>query len=279
MNEKLQYASMLEIPVNTCNVTYQITKKKRSRKKKKVNPDQVKEQLFNKINSQSEQESQQAVLPEQASDTVYAENYGGYGDEIDYKVLGENEPNQSYEQTVSEQPKMKKKFKFTVIGVQLAVIGALIATIFLTNAFYADSGINVFLKSIFGTEQTLEAVDERTYEQFAPVIAVGDGALAVDEGVITFNGKGSVYAPCDGTVSKITKAEDGTFNMEITHSDNFKSLLCGLIHVYAAEGDGVFSNIPVGYYNGESANMCFMSGEGAVISDYKIVDNSVVWEA
>ena len=39
MNEKLQYATMLEIPVSTCNVTFQPTKKKRAKTKKQQNPD------------------------------------------------------------------------------------------------------------------------------------------------------------------------------------------------------------------------------------------------
>lgn len=34
MNEKLQYASMLEIPVSTCNVTYKADKEKTVRQKK-----------------------------------------------------------------------------------------------------------------------------------------------------------------------------------------------------------------------------------------------------
>ena len=35
MNEKLQYATMLEIPVNTCNVTYTPIKRKKKSKKRK----------------------------------------------------------------------------------------------------------------------------------------------------------------------------------------------------------------------------------------------------
>ena len=54
MNEKLQYATMLEIPVNTCNVTFQPTKKRKTRRKKDVNPEAVKQQLMNKINAEEQ---------------------------------------------------------------------------------------------------------------------------------------------------------------------------------------------------------------------------------
>lgn len=272
MNEKLQYATMLDIPVNTCNITNQTIKKKRNSKKKKVNPEQVKEELIVKVNSGIEEER---IIPQTENlDVNYqTEHVGG----VDYtESIALEDTVSVYDTKISTA---KKKFKFTVIGVQLAAIGVLIATIFLTNAFYADSGINVFFRSVFGSGDAVEVVDERTYEQFAPVISVGGEAYGVEEGVITFTGKGSVYAPCNGTVSAITEKEDGTFDIEIMHSDNFKTLLCGLQYVYANEGDGVFNNIPVGYYNGENANMCFVGSDGAVISEYKIVDNSVVWEA
>ena len=268
MNEKLQYATMLDIPVNTCSVTNQIIKKKRNAKKRKVDHDQVKEQLLSKINSGYLEENiaQKSSNTDEFSCDVQVDQTTLNSDQIDETVYN------------TEPTRVRKKFRFTVIGVQLAVIGVLIATIFLTNAFYAESGMNVFFKSVFGTEEVVEVVDNRTYEQFAPVVSIGGETYAVEDGLITFAGKGSVYAPCDGTISTITTKDDGTFDVEIVHSDNFKTLLCGLEFVYASEGDGVFGNIPVGYYNGENANMCFLSGDGLVISDYKIIDNFVVWE-
>ena len=49
MNEKLQYAEMLEIPVNTCNITYKPPKKRKGRAKN-VDADKVKAELVDKIN-------------------------------------------------------------------------------------------------------------------------------------------------------------------------------------------------------------------------------------
>ena len=152
MNEKLQYATMLDIPVNTCSVTNQIIKKKRNSKKKKVDHDQVKEQLLSKINSGYVEDvatTQPSITDEFSCDAQFEKN---------------PENTDQLEQTIydTEPTRERKKFRFTVIGVQLAVIGVLIATIFLTNAFYAESGMNVFFKSVFGAEEAVEVVDNRT---------------------------------------------------------------------------------------------------------------------
>jgi len=269
MNEKLQYATMLEIPVNTCNVTFQPTKKKRAKTKKQQNPDAVKERLLSKINSEKEettvvQETAQAVAEEQ---TFYPA-----------PVL--EEPPIQKEDLAPRKKWRIKSFKVSVIGIQLAVIAVLVATIFLTNAFYADSGINVFMRQVFGTEEQTKEVDLRGYQEFAPVIALDDEmTTSLSDGVINFDGVGSVYAPCDGTVSAVFKGEDGKYTVEISHSENFKTTLSGLDYAYANVSQQVFFNIPVGYVSESGASMCFTLSDGTVISDYEIVDNSVVWAA
>ncbi len=255
MNDKLQYATMLEIPVNTVSVTFKPQKKRR--KAKKINHDQVKKEVVEKVNAKMEEQEETAVsLFDQQEE--------------------QNETTEIFTEPVNEQVTEKKKFKVSVIGVQLVIIGLLVATIFLTNAVYTDSGINVFLRGVFGNQNTTQ-VDARTYDEFAPVIALDDGAnMQLEEGVITLSGKGSVYASCDGKVTQVTKGEDGKYTIEITHSENFKSVLGGLDFAYAGLNDSVYHNIPVGYCSAQ-ATMCFTTSDGSVISDYQIIDNSVVW--
>lgn len=273
MNEKLQYATMLEIPVNTCSVTFQPAKKKRVRTKKNQNPDAVKEKLLSKINAEKEDGASLSV----ANETATEQNA------VEQEFF--QQPLERAEQPLSDSGVKNKKWnikslRFSVIGVQLVVIGILVATIFLTNAFYADSGINVFMRQVFGNQTTVEQVDLREYKEFAPVIALdGDMATSVSNGVIGFTGAGSVYAPCDGVVSAVFKGEDGKYTLEIAHSQNFKTTLSGLDYAYAELDDKVFSNIPVGYFSNGEASMCFTLSDGTVISDYELVDNSVVWAA
>ena len=154
----------------------------------------------------------------------------------------------------------------------------LLATIFLTSALYKDSGINVFFRSVFGTNQA-QAIDLRSHKDFSPVIAVSDEVnVSISDGVMTFSGEGSVYAPCDGVVSGVIETENGKFEIEIKHSENFKTVISDIEHLYVSEGDKVYSKIPVGYLQPDGASICFKNEVGTVLDDYQIVDNTVVWQ-
>ena len=159
MNDKLQYATMLEIPVNTCSITEIPKTNKRGRRKKAVNPESVKQELIKKVNLDENMETNESQVGEQASSEQnrIAEEYTeqlkqGEAEaqtvetaEQEEKVEEQEKQTSATVRSVKQQERAEKpKFKFSVIGVQLAVIAVLAATIFLTNAFYADSGINVF---------------------------------------------------------------------------------------------------------------------------------------
>lgn len=292
MNEKLQYATMLEIPVSTCSVTTKTTKKRKARRKKEVSPEAVKEQLFSKINMQESVSESQVETPEwqQAYDQAIneiKEEENAFNQEV---LLDEQTSEQErvvddqqvdyVDNTVSivqTEKKKKKRFRFSVIGAQFAVIVVLVATIILTSALNVDSGINVFFRNVFGS--TVEQpVDARTYADFAPVISMGDNdGMQVSEGVISVGGEGSIYSPCDGKVTSLTKGADDRYTIEITHSENFKTVLSGIEHAYVGMEDLVYFNIPVGYLSSDGATMCFTQGDGTIICDYQIVDNTVVW--
>lgn len=278
MNEKLQYASMLEIPVSTCNVTYKPARKRRLGRKKSVAAEEVKKELLKKVNAASEEEAALPApeLPEEpVKDT--AENL--------VTPDGQEEERKSDEiVTASVAPikreKNRKRFRVSAVAAELAVIGALLAVIFLTSAFYPQSGINAFMKGVFGNGATGVAADERTYEQFAPVITVAAGeTLAVEDGAVTVAGKGSVYSPVGGRVKKITADGNGKYEMEIAHSENFTTVISGIDYAYAAAGDTVYGNIPVGYVKDGGYKMCFAGENGAVITGYELSGNAVVWAA
>ncbi len=257
MNEKLQYATMLEMPFSTADVTVKPSKRKK-KKAKPVDTEAVKQELIEKVNSQPIE--QDMSLDEQLVE--------------DQLIVDEQ-----LEQTASVKPLSKKpkqgSFKISVIAVQFVVIGALIATIFLTSALNTNSGINVFFKSIFGTET--QTVDQRLHQDFKPVIAMGEEDYVMENGVITINSTGSVYSSCDGKILSITNGDDGKFSVEIEYSQNFKSIISGLDYVYGQEGSEVYSKIPVGYSIESGATMCFTGADGSIISGYQIIDNSVVW--
>lgn len=275
MNEKLQYAEMLEIPVSTCTITRKTPKKRSGFFKKLLAGEDVKQEVINKVNVETESAEVLTQNPEANLDNA-AET--GDSDRLltpEIERLGAvgNAPEKK-----KKRPFSMPKLKFNVVGVELLVIGLLAATILLTNILVPNSGINVFFKSVFGTQTTEVKADTRKFDEFTPVLPVAGGeGLSVDKGVMTISKAGSVYSPCDGKVTSLDFDEETkTYTMEITHSDNFKTVFKGITYAYSGLGGAVFSNIPVAYVK-ENATMCFYGEDGAVIDDYTVENNSLKW--
>ncbi len=256
MNEKLQYAQMLEIPDTTCNISLKPIKKKKVKRKKDLAPETVKQELLDKVNAETESTAETPAVEETETSQL------------------SNLPEVS--QTATVRPKAKEKFKFSTVTIQLAVVIALIAVIAVTNLVNANSGINVFIKSLFSSTGTV-AVDERDFNDFTPVLSFGESQITLNEGMATISGEGSVYAPCDGKVTEATLNENGLYSLTISHSQNFSTKIEGLKFCYSNVGDSVYANIPVGYLENENATMCFLGAEGALITGYEIIDNAVIW--
>lgn len=275
MNEKLQYATMLEIPVNTANVTYKPIKKRRSFRRKAKNPEAVKQELLSKVNAENERETAAETFAESAGDTAAEIPTGALTETASVENA---ETNENYaDGTVNAVVHKKERghfFKFTAVTAEVIAVFALIAAIFLTNAFYADSAINVFMRKVFSPAAT-ETVREKTYDEFAPVVNFG-GDVSLSDGVISCSGSGAVYAPVGGTVSSVAVEEDGTYTMGIAASGAFSAVLSGLTYAYLGVGDKVYGNIPVGYVKDGGFTVCFNS-ENGVITDYTLQDNAVLW--
>ena len=258
MNAKKEYEKMLEITGSSCSITVKPAKRRKRAKKPTVTDlEEVKDELIEKVNGEE-------VLFENAvTDTPY--------DKIEEPP--QNEEEIAEEQTVNITSVKKKKLKFGFIGAELLVIGVLLAVIFLSSAILPTSGINTFLQGVFGRET--EAKDVRTYGDFTPVVPFSDKTkIEIADGIMGYSDKGSVYSPCDGKVTAIYKEND-KYVVEISHSENFKTVLSGVDYVYPENGDTVYSNIPVGYVI-SGAKACFYSGD-SVITGYTLTGDSVVW--
>lgn len=252
MNEKLQYASMLEMPNSSSTITYKPIKKKRT-KRAKVGEDSVKQELVDKVNAQVEEQ-----------DLVEEEN----------NALPIVREESSLSETPSVSIKEKKKFKFSVVTLQSLIIVALIAVIAITNLVNENSGINVFMKGLFQSEKVV--VDQREFNEFSPVFNVNDTEFTIADGVASVSYTGSVYAPCDALVESVTQDESGLYSIVLSHSKNFTSKIDGLKFVYSGVGEKVFKNIPVGYAE-NVFSACFFDSQRALITGYEIIDNAVVW--
>lgn len=91
--------------------------------------------------------------------------------------------------------------------------------------------------------------------------------LSVSEtGVLTFKGKCCVYPAVDGTISAVTQNENGTYDVKISHTDDFYGIISGLNAVYYETGSAVYANIPVGYTRGESDVQVTMYAGGEMLT-------------
>lgn len=254
----MQYADMLELPVNTCHVTLKPKKRRFFKKKTKSRQKDAKEILINKINNEENDvnQEQDQVLP------------------LELENDGEKESQEN--PTVNIKQKQKKKFSVKISGTAIAfvIMGALLAVIILTNAFY-PSGINAFMNSVFGSNTQTAVTDDRTYQDFAPILNFNGQFVEDENGLINFSGEGSIYSVADGTVLSCTENENGKFDIQIAHSDNFISVFNGVDYSYVKEGDAVYSNIPLGFVR-ENTSLCFLNGDSA-ITNFDLTDNAVIW--
>lgn len=250
MNQELDYAEMLEIPVSTVNVV----------KKKSV---------FKKKNAKKEQPAyEEADLKELVVDSVN-ERVGAY----------------VYAEDLTEPPKPVKPVRpengkgSKIIMTELIAVCLLAAAIFITNIFMPTSVINTFIGSL--TDSKTPAA-EPTYSQIKLSSVVSELADAdvtmTDGGVICFTGKSSVYPVCEGTVSSITQ-ENGLYTVQIAHTSSFSSVITGLSEVYSAKGTKVKANIPFAYSDGENEVRVSMYDGETLLNCYTLSGEVPVWNS
>ena len=325
MNEEIEYAEMLEIPVSTVNVV----KKKRGRKRK-VAPQEdsplsapvaapnLKESVIAQVNGKMQQdpiiENSIAENEISAEATLFAEsaNSGGkldFGEiperidtvrlysarenalrkEIalspeDYAFESENEASDMGRYAFNAERKTETKAERRVrivLGAEFALACALCGAIFLTNVFMPGSAVNTFFRALDGSTQTNKA-DTRTYADFTlsgVVSDFSDTELNLSPtGILSFTDECHVYPVANGKVSAVTKNEDGTYTLKISHSDTFSGVIDGLDQVYYQEGEAVKANVPVGYSYGEAEVQVTMYSSGALLNCFELTEeNCLAW--
>ena len=256
MNEELDYAEMLEIPVSTVNVV----KKKSIFKHKPFAPKQ-----------QSAAAPVQDELKELVVDSVN-ERIGAY----------------TYAEDLSEPQKPEKK-RFIgkdkasrIIFTELIAVCVLAVAIFLTNIFMPNSAINTFIGTLTGDKKADDAEPSYNELTLSPVISdFSDAVVNVSEsGVLSFTSKGSVYPICAGKVSSVTKEEGAnTYTVEIAHTSTFTSVVTGLTDVYAAKGTSLKANLPFAYSDGEAEVRVSMYDNGTLLNCYTLAGEVPVWKS
>lgn len=250
MENEIDYAEMLEIPVSTVSVV-----KKKSLFKRKSG---VKEDLKDKV---VESVNERAGLAE------------------DYSV-----PRGDYIQTenLTEPPVVKpekaKRDGSGAILIAEAVAACLIAGgIFVTNVFVPDTAINTFITSLTAVEKPEAAYTD--FKLTSVVSELSDAEISVTaDGVITFTDRTSVYPVCEGKISSVTQS-DGIYTVQIAHTSTFKSVITGLSTVYASLGDSVQANIPFAYSDGENEVRVSMYDGETLLNCYTLSGAVPVWNS
>ncbi len=248
MDQELDYAEMLEIPVSTVNVVKKKSFFKR-RQKPAEQPEELKERVVESVN-------------ERVGAYVYAED-------------------------VSDPPKPEKKAHAgakdkagRVLLFEAAAIGLIAVAIFVTNIFMPNSAINTFIGDLTATSE--ESESEPAYNEFklSPVVSErSEAEVAMSEnGAIFFTAEGCVYPVCAGKVSKVYE-DSGLYTVEVAHTSSFTSVVTGLTNVYYEIGTSVASNVPLGYSDGKSEVRVTLYDDGNLLSCYTLMDEVPVWKS
>lgn len=262
MNDGREYAEMLRTMASSCDVV--VKPAKRARKKK-----DVKEEIVTKVND------------EVAASEVKA------ADELPFKeeAFGEEEiierPKKRFsffgkkKTETTEKPVEKKgRFKFDIVYAEGIAAFALVVAILLTNIFWENSGMNTFFKKAFSPAQV--TTDARSYNSFNAQSPSSSLDGKVEDGVMTFSGKGALYPVCDGKVSSVKQSDDGKYEITIAHSGSFKTVISGVDYSYCDENEEVFKYIPVCYLNGGEAKV-YMYNDDALVTNYVLENGSIIW--
>ena len=314
MNEEIEYAEMLEIPISTVNVV----RKKRSRKRKTEtarplsarahkSPD-LKESVIAKVNGNlssapftGEQITADAALFAESANSGGSLDFNEIPERIDtvrlysdgerpfdndfrldpreYEFSDEDFENEGGRYENNGQIPVSKGIKIA-LGTEFALACALCGAIFLTNVFMPNSAINTFFRSLDASN--VSAIDSRSYTDFTLSGVVSDFSnvelTLSPEGILSLQDECHVYPVADGKVSAVTKDADGFYTLRISHSDSFTGVIGGLEQVYYAVGDEIKANVPVGYSGGETQVQVTMYSSGQLLNCFELTEeNCLAW--
>ncbi|MBE7090968.1 MAG: M23 family metallopeptidase [Clostridiales bacterium] len=157
------------------------------------------------------------------------------------------------EERVVENAYLPPRKKRSVGLTLTAVVCALLSFAFLLNAFVFRLDLAGL---VTGSATLKKEADNRLRGEFSLTLPTA-GAFVIENGVMQFSDKGGVYATEDGKVTSLTADETGTYTMEISHSDLFKTVITGVSTPFNKVGDTVYRAQPVAYGLGETVSVSF----------------------
>ena len=258
MQEEIEYAEMLEIPVSTINVV----KRRAKHKKQAALQQSLIQQVNDRMTFSEEAESGEETSQDFSTHLIQ--------DEPQIKRVRKSRQ-KGEEQSSSKAGRILYRIEF-------ACACALCLGIFLTNVFLPGSAINTFFRYMATTPAE---EDTRVFSDFSLSSVVGDFSdAAIDvssEGVISFTAEGCVYPTVDGTVSDVIESE-GKYTVKISHTPTFTSVIEGVDQVYYQVGEEVKHNVPIAYSVGEGLVQVTMYEEGELLNCFALDEqNCLTW--
>lgn len=312
MNEEIEYAEMLEIPVSTVNVVRKPRRRKKSARAKRETPLfelPLKDSVIAQVNERLDEPDLPAepllptddILPSDGElnagslefdsipdriDTVrlHGEEKRSWLDRFRFKKpvgIEEETENEGGRYEITEEDTQSSRKTRLLLRAEFAIACALCGTIFLTNVFMPESGVNTFFRTLTTPAAETVAVDTRTYADFelSPVVSENSNAVLAlsDDGVLSFKAACCVYPAANGKVCEVTET-DGVYTMKIQYSDSFTGSFENLDYVYYAVGEEVKANVPVGYSEGESEVKITMYSSGKALNCFRLTEeNCLAW--
>lgn len=261
MEQELDYAEMLEIPVSTVNVVKKKGLNLFKRKAAKQAP--AEEQLFEQTETDELKNLVVDSVNERVGAYVYAEDL--------------SDPREELPAAVTARPK-KDRGSIVIIS-ELVAVCVIAAAIFLTNVFMPTSIINTFISSLAnGIQKTTEPAYSEI-ELTSVVSDFSDADITVsDSGVLSFTAEGAIYPVCAGTVASVAK--DGeTYVVKINHTSTFSSVITGLSQVYSQKDTKVAANLPFGYSDGKTEVQVSMYDGETLLNCYTLSGEIPVWNS
>ncbi len=292
MNEEIEYAEMLEIPVSTVNVVRKRRRRKKTEQMQEVKPQTLKDTVIASVNDRLQDQTEPlTVEPDLLAESANSEGnieFDPIPERIDtvrlYSTDGEGTElyPQDYDLNkggrYATKPLPPKGVRIA-LGAEFALACALCGGIFLTNVFMPNSAINTFFRAInTPTEET--SVRHYTDFDLTPVVSeLSDAKLSLSQnGVLSFTDECCVYPAADGKVSEVSQNADGFYTVKISHSDSFTGIIDGLDRVYYTVGDTVKANVPVGFTEGEREVQVTMYSGGELLNCFQLTDeNCLAW--
>ncbi len=287
MNEEIEYAEMLEIPVSTVNV---VRKKRRKKREDEGQARALKDTVIASVNDRMEE----APSP-QAEEPIAGTEEGSLRldpvpERIDtvrlYDTKGEGSELYPYEYNLNEggryETKVGSRKARIALGIEFGVACALCGGIFLTNIFMPNSAINTFFRAMSTPAEPAAVVKPYTDFTLRPVVNEwSEAKLELSAaGVLSLTGDCCVYPAADGKVSEVVQNADGSYTLKINHEDSFTGVFTGLDTVYYAVGDSVKANVPVGYTDGEETVQVTMYADGQLLNCFELTEeNCLAWVA